>query len=522
MARPGGVVQRHGGEPVAADHPTRGVRKPAAPLHLRRQPRAADAVDHGAHGRRPDLRPQRRPRAGAAAVDRVDGQRTGPVRDACCDDLLEISRHDAGVAELSGGVGRSALRRCESALDNVGHLANDADVELIVDTAGDGRHRRGGSPPRRNASCATSSPTPSTTPSASPCGSGWPPTTTPSPSPCATTAWVCAPARRSWCSAGSGARTRRGVRRSGGTGLGLAISIEDARLHQGRLEAWGEPGKGASLPPDPAAGARPQGDHEPAAAEAGWAPTGRAPTGRETRTGGEPARETRRGRGALLVIESAWWAAPACRVPPRRRRSAPSTAPRRPACPRPTPGMDPDVLLREFLKATADPANRHLAARQFLTESAFAAWDDAGSALLIDRVVFVETRGPERVSVHMQADILGSLSDVGRVRNGRGRAARPRADRTGQDARRPAHRQAAQRRVPGLAAVSGRPTSATRCTSPTRPARPSCPTRAMSRCPMPTSWPPNWSRKLIVGPAAGDGQARSATCSARRCGCAAR
>ncbi len=34
-------------------------------------------------------------------------------------------------------------------------------------------------------------------------------------------------------------------RHSGGTGLGLAISVEDARLHQGRLEAWGEPGKGA-------------------------------------------------------------------------------------------------------------------------------------------------------------------------------------------------------------------------------------------------------------------------------------
>ena len=42
-----------------------------------------------------------------------------------------------------------------------------------------------------------------------------------------------------------------------------------------------------------------------------------------------------------------------------------------PSLPKPTPGMDPDVLLREFLKATADPANRHLAARQFLTESAF-------------------------------------------------------------------------------------------------------------------------------------------------------
>src|SRR5258707_14542901 len=39
------------------------------------------------------------------------------------------------------------------------------------------------------------------------------------------------------------------VRRYAGTGLGLAISIEDARLHQGRLEAWGEPGKGACFRP---------------------------------------------------------------------------------------------------------------------------------------------------------------------------------------------------------------------------------------------------------------------------------
>lgn len=84
-----------------------------------------------------------------------------------------------------------------------------------------------------------------------------------------------------------------------------------------------------------------------------------------------------------------------------------------PSLPTPTPGMEPDILLREFLKATADPANRHLAARQFLTESASRSWDDAGSALLIDRVVFTETRRPDRVTVSMQADILGSLSDVG-------------------------------------------------------------------------------------------------------------
>ncbi|MGZ4518039.1 MAG: ATP-binding protein, partial [Mycobacteriaceae bacterium] len=35
------------------------------------------------------------------------------------------------------------------------------------------------------------------------------------------------------------------VRRSGGSGLGLAISLEDARLHGGWLDAWGQPGAGA-------------------------------------------------------------------------------------------------------------------------------------------------------------------------------------------------------------------------------------------------------------------------------------
>ena len=37
------------------------------------------------------------------------------------------------------------------------------------------------------------------------------------------------------------------ARRSGGSGLGLAISIEDARLHGGWLQAWGEPGRGSAF-----------------------------------------------------------------------------------------------------------------------------------------------------------------------------------------------------------------------------------------------------------------------------------
>ena len=35
------------------------------------------------------------------------------------------------------------------------------------------------------------------------------------------------------------------ARHTGGTGLGLAIALEDARLHQGWLQAWGAPGEGA-------------------------------------------------------------------------------------------------------------------------------------------------------------------------------------------------------------------------------------------------------------------------------------
>jgi len=33
----------------------------------------------------------------------------------------------------------------------------------------------------------------------------------------------------------------------GGSGLGLSIALEDAKLHQGLLEAWGSPGRGANF-----------------------------------------------------------------------------------------------------------------------------------------------------------------------------------------------------------------------------------------------------------------------------------
>jgi two-component system sensor histidine kinase MtrB len=37
------------------------------------------------------------------------------------------------------------------------------------------------------------------------------------------------------------------TRMTGGTGLGLSISLEDARLHGGWLQAWGERGRGSAF-----------------------------------------------------------------------------------------------------------------------------------------------------------------------------------------------------------------------------------------------------------------------------------
>ncbi|WP_026256323.1 MtrAB system histidine kinase MtrB [Mycobacterium sp. 155] len=158
-------------------------------------------------------------------------------------DLLEISRHDAGVAELS--VESVDLRgTVRSALDNVGHLAADADIELDVDMPREEVIAE--VDPRRverilrnliaNAidhaehkpvriRMAADEDTVAVT--VRDFGVGLRPG---EEKLVFSRFWRSDPSR---------------VRRSGGTGLGLAISIEDARLHQGRLEAWGEPGKGA-------------------------------------------------------------------------------------------------------------------------------------------------------------------------------------------------------------------------------------------------------------------------------------
>lgn len=158
-------------------------------------------------------------------------------------DLLEISRHDAGVAELS--VEAVDLRTTvNNALGNVGHLAEEAGIELLVDLPAEqviaevdarrverilrnlianaidhAEHK-----PVRIRMAADEDTVAVTVRDY---GVGLRPG---EEKLVFSRFWRSDPSR---------------VRRSGGTGLGLAISVEDARLHQGRLEAWGEPGEGA-------------------------------------------------------------------------------------------------------------------------------------------------------------------------------------------------------------------------------------------------------------------------------------
>ncbi|CPR12043.1 sensor histidine kinase [Mycobacterium bohemicum DSM 44277] len=158
-------------------------------------------------------------------------------------DLLEISRHDAGVAELS--VEALDLRATvRSALGNVGHLAEEAGIELQVDMPDteviaevDARrverilrnlianaidHAE-----HKPVQIRMGADEDTVAVTVRDFGVGLRPG---EEKLVFSRFWRSDPSR---------------VRRSGGTGLGLAISIEDARLHQGRLEAWGEPGQGA-------------------------------------------------------------------------------------------------------------------------------------------------------------------------------------------------------------------------------------------------------------------------------------
>ncbi|QNG24657.1 HAMP domain-containing histidine kinase [Rhodococcus triatomae] len=193
---------------------------------------AADLIHDGSDELDPVLR--RSSELLVAELDRFEG---------LLNDLLEISRHDAGVAELAAE--QLDVRMCARAtISTVRHLARETATELIVDLPDEPVNAE--VDPRRVERILRN-----LLANAIDHGEGKP---------------VLLRLRAdenavAFIVRDQGVGLRPGeeklvfnrfwrsdpsrVRRSGGTGLGLAISVEDANLHDGRLEAWGEPGRGA-------------------------------------------------------------------------------------------------------------------------------------------------------------------------------------------------------------------------------------------------------------------------------------
>ncbi|MEU4343014.1 MtrAB system accessory lipoprotein LpqB [Nocardia sp. NPDC023852] len=85
--------------------------------------------------------------------------------------------------------------------------------------------------------------------------------------------------------------------------------------------------------------------------------------------------------------------------------------------PPPIANRDPDLLLRDFLQATADPANRHLAARQYMTPAASTQWDDAASTVIVEKPdTLRESRSGDKATYRIRARKVGELATDGAYR----------------------------------------------------------------------------------------------------------
>ncbi|MVU81042.1 MtrAB system accessory protein LpqB [Nocardia sp. ET3-3] len=87
----------------------------------------------------------------------------------------------------------------------------------------------------------------------------------------------------------------------------------------------------------------------------------------------------------------------------------------------PTPpiaGREPEQLLLDFMAATADPANRHQAARQFLSPAANVAWDDAAGTTIVDSQpnTLRESRNGDAATYVIRARKIGELATDGSYR----------------------------------------------------------------------------------------------------------
>ena len=83
--------------------------------------------------------------------------------------------------------------------------------------------------------------------------------------------------------------------------------------------------------------------------------------------------------------------------------------------PTPVPDQEPDLLVRDFLKAAAMADQRHAAARQFLTPEAAQKWDDSAQTVIVLRADLSAegSREADRAEYTLRAEKVGSLDPGG-------------------------------------------------------------------------------------------------------------
>ena len=95
--------------------------------------------------------------------------------------------------------------------------------------------------------------------------------------------------------------------------------------------------------------------------------------------------------------------------------------PTRKGPPPPSPGRDQDLLLRDFLQATADPTDGHLAARQYMTPPAATQWQDTGPQVIVERAdTLRESRTENEATYVLRARRVGELAADGSYRSAEG------------------------------------------------------------------------------------------------------
>lgn len=85
----------------------------------------------------------------------------------------------------------------------------------------------------------------------------------------------------------------------------------------------------------------------------------------------------------------------------------------------PEPGRAPDRLLDDFFDATAVSANRHQAARQFLTDGASGTWDDSARTVVADRIdILSGPRTADTAQFTVRSTTAGVLAAGGQYQAG--------------------------------------------------------------------------------------------------------